>query len=288
MKKTLLMVSMAIFLLFPLQLLAAEGGKVTGTFVVDKDQVQLKHGYAYLYDNEEGWESAKEMRILLSENPVGEEIVTETEIAFKLSDLMKEGKLRGVLILFDPAKTDSIRLTTYYPSIGVRGNKSIQNSSKSPIEGLEVTDRRVKGKLTHEDEGSESFGWPPEKYEVSFDLPLMKAPAVTATLTGAKALKAPQTVALLAKFTAFVNGDMKKVKENGTDNSNRTFDDMMAKASESEKAQLRQMIKEEIASIKKGDLRLVERGDKATLIVSIEGGKSKFEFMKINGKWKSD
>ena len=81
---------------------------------------------------------------------------------------------------------------------------------------------------------------------------------------------------------------MKKARQYATDRSNHETDAYLAQAGEEAKPMLRQMATEMEQTIKTTPLRLVVRGDKATLIVSAADGKNLIGFVKERGKWKTD
>ena len=292
MKKGLLFVLSTLLFLVPLQASAADAGKAAGKFIVGRDAVKIKQSYAYLYDNAEGWGMGKEIRILLSENPVPEQAMTATDVTRKLNELMKQGKLRGVLLIIDADNKNSmILMNDYYPTNEVNSTwriKMLESGGKSPVKGLKITDSGVTGTLKHQTKGDKDIGRPAEKYEISFDTPFIEAPSITANLTGEMALKAPQTVALLAKFAAIFEGDTKGAMEHCTDKSKRELDARLAKDGEYGMAQLQREYGFMEELLKKERLRLVERGDRATLVIQADDGQAMYEFVKEGEKWKSD
>ena len=292
MKKMLLFISLTFCILLPVQARAIDPGTVTGTLTVDKDAILLKHAYAHLHDNTEGWlDTGKEIRILLTDREIPQEALAGLNVFFTLSEMLKQDKLRGMLIRFDPAAPNSIVITILYPPKDpseALANKTLSYGDRSPIDKLKINDQRVVGAIRQHTDGSNELGWPEEDYSLSFSAPLFKEPAVTADLSGKEALKSPQITALLAKCAAMAKGDMKKARQYATDRSNHETDAYLAQAGEEAKPMLRQMATEMEQTIKTTPLRLVVRGDKATLIVSAADGKNLIGFVKERGKWKTD
>lgn len=292
MKKMLLFISLTLCISLPVRALAIDPGTVSGTLTVDKDAVVLKHAYAHLHDNAEGWlDRAREMRILLTDRQVPREALAGLNVFFTLSEMLKQGKLRGVLLRFDPAAPDSIVITNLYPPRDPNeslANKTLSYGDRSPIDKLEITDQRVAGAFKMHTDGNRELGWPEEDYALSFSAPLFKEPAVTSDLSGEKALKSPQVVALLTKCAAMAKGDMKKARQYSTDRSNLETDAYLVQAGAEALPMIRQMAREQEKTVRKGPIRLVERGDRATLIVDAADGKSLMGFVKEGGRWKTD
>lgn len=292
MKKMLLIILLSLCVSLPVRALAIDPGTVTGTLTINQDAIVLKHAYAHLHDNTEGWlDTPREMRILLADRQVPQESLAGLNVFFTLSEMLKQDKLRGILLRFDPAAPNSILITILYPPKDPQeslANKTLSYGDRSPIDRLVISDLRVGGAIKQHSEGNKELDWPAEDYSAIFSAPLFKELPVTADLSGKKALQAPQVVALLAKCAAMAKGDLKKVRQYSTARSNREADTYLAQAGEEAIPMLRQMAVEQEQSIKKGPLRLIVRGDKATLIVGAADGKSMLGFVKEGGIWKSE
>jgi len=291
MKKQLFCLALILCALLPFQARAIDPGTVGGTLTIDKDVIQLKHVYAHLHDNAEGWLDSREMRILLTDRTVPQETVAGLNVFFALAEMLKQNKVRGVLLRFDPATPNSIVITNLYPPKDPNeslANKSLSYGDRSPIDKLAISEQRVSGALKLHSDGNQELGWPLEDYAVSFSAPLFREPAITSDISGAKALKSPQVAVLQAKCAAIVKGDMQKAREYSTDRSNREIDTYLAQAGEETMRMLQQMAGEQEKSLKTAEVRLVERGNRAALIVNAADGKSLINFAKDKGKWKID
>ena len=291
MKKMLLLITIAMCILLPARARAIDPGSASGSFTFDKDTIQLKYAYAHLHDNAEGWLDSKEMRILVTDRQVPQESLAGLNAFSTLSEMLKQDKVRGVLLRFDPAKPNSIIITNLIPPKDPNeslANKSLSYGDRSPIDTLVISDQRVSGAFKLHTAANEEMGWVLEDYAITFSAPLFKEPAITSDVSGSKALKSPQVVALLAKCAAMAKGDMKKARQYSTDRSNLEADTYLAQAGEEGKPMFQQMAVEQEKAIKKGPLRVVVRGNRAALIVSAPDGKNLVEFVQQGGKWKSD
>lgn len=292
MKWMLLFIVLTFWVSFPVQALAIDPGTVTGTLTIDQDAIVLKHAYAHLHDNAEEWlDTPKEMRILLADREVPQEALAGLNPFFTLSEMLKQDKLRGVLLRFNPATPNSIVITVIYPPKDPGeslANKTLSDSARGPIDRLMISDLRVSGTIKQHTVGNKASGWPTVDYSARFSAPLFKELPVTDDLRGKKALRSPQVVALLAKYAAMAKGDLKKVQQYSTDRSIREADTYISRSGDQSMPMMRQMAVEHEQSIKRGSLRLIVRGNKATLIVGTADGKSMVGFVKEGGIWKSE
>jgi hypothetical protein len=292
MKKMLLLITIAMCILLPGRARAIDPGSASGTFTLDQDVIQLKYAYAHLHDNAEGWlETAKEMRVLMTDRQIPQESLAGLNAFSTLAEMVKHDKLRGVLLRFDPADPKSIVITNIMPSKDPTEslkNVSLSYGDRSPIDQLVITDQRVSGAFKLHTSANSDLGWVLEDYAAAFSAPLFKEPALTADISGEKALKSPQVTALLAKCAAMVKGDMNKSRQYSTERSNLEGDTFLTQSGEDGMAMFQQMAGEQEKAIKKGPLRLVVRGNRAALIVSATDGKTLIEFVQQGGKWKTD
>ena len=269
---------------------AIDPGTATGTLKIDNDSVTLTHAYAHLHDNAEGWlDTPKEMRILAADREVDQEALSGMNPFFTLSYMVRQGSVRGVLLRFDPGKPNTIIATVLYPPKDQKyalTNKKLSDREKSPLKKLIISDVRVSASLNQSTDGNQELGWPAVSYNFSFSAPLFKEPAVTATMKGKQALNSPQAKAVLAKAAAMAKGDLDKVKQLSTERMIRQIDMSMSQMSQEEaKNMMRESGLETERSVKKGKLRLIVRGDRASLIVEEKDGNVMFGFIRGNGNW---
>ena len=291
MKMMLLLITIAMCILLPARARAIDPGSASGSFTFDMDTIQLKYAYAHMHDNAEGWLDSKEMRILITDRQVPQESLAGLNAFSTLSEMLKQDKLRGVLLRFDPAKPNSIIITNLFPPKNPNeslANKSLSYGDRSPIDTLAISDQRVSGAFKLHTAANQDMGWALEEYAITFSAPLFKEPAITSDVSCSKALKSPQVAALLAKCAAMAKGDMKKARQYATDRSNLEADTYLAQAGEEGKTMFQQMAVEQEKAVRKGPLRVVVRGNRAALIVSAADGKNLLEFVQQGGKWMND
>ena len=270
---------------------AIDPGTASGTLTVDSDTVKLGHSYAHLHDNAEGWlDMSKEMRILLADREVPETSLAGLNAFMTLSEMVRQNKIRGVLLRFDPAKPNSIIATVLYPPKNPQqalGNETLSNSSKSPIDKLQISDVRVTGAFAHHTDGNADFDWPTVDVKADFSAPLFKEPVVTASLTGKQALDSVQGKAVLAKAKALAKGDLKAAQQFSTQRSNIETEAFMAQAGDEAPKMAKQMGAEMEKELKKSKLKLIVRGSTAALIVGDKGA-SLLNLVLEGGSWKMD
>ncbi|MFH0785862.1 MAG: hypothetical protein V2B20_28480 [Pseudomonadota bacterium] len=292
MKWIFLFIILTFYVSFPVWALAIDPGTVTGTLIIDQDEIVLKHAYAHLHDNAEGWlDWSEEMRILLTDREVSQKALAGLNPVFTLSEMLKQDKLRGVLLRFNPAAPNTVVITVLYPPKAPcesLANKLLSDNGRSPIDRLMINDLRVSGAIKQHADGNKELGVPAEDYSARFSAPLFKELPVTSDLRGKKVLQSPQVVALLTKYAAMAKGDLKKVRQYSTDRSNREIDTNLSRMDEEAMPVIGQMAIEQEQRIKRGPLRLIVRGNKATLIVGPANGKSMMGFVKEEDIWKSE
>lgn len=276
-------------LLSPLSALAIDPGTATGVLKVGSAAVTLTHACAHLHDNAEGWlDFKKELRILVTDREVDQDVLAGLNPFFTLSTMVRQGSLRGVLLRFDPSNPKSVLATVLYPPAeqGMSlGNKTISDSAKSPLENLVVSDVRVSAAISQSSPDSAEQGWPAESYSFKFSAPLFREAAVTATLKGRQALDSPQAKAILARATALISGDLEKVRRYSSERFIRQIDNFLAKSPETAKSMMRESGEESEQAVRKGTLKLIVRGSRATLMVEAKDGNSMFGLTKKEGNW---
>lgn len=270
---------------------AIDPGTSSGTLKVDSDTVTLGYSYSHLHDNAEGWlDRPKEMRILLADREVPEQSLAGLNAFMTLSRMVRQNKIRGVLLRFDPAKPNAIVATILYPPKDPQqelANETLSNSSKSSIKKLQISTVRVSGAFAHHTDGNADFDWPALDCKADFSAPLFNEPAVTASLTGKKALDSVQVKAVLAKAKALAKGDLKAAQQYSTMRSNIEAEAFMAQAGDEEVKMAKQTGVEMEKELKKSRLKLVVRGSTAALIVG-EKGASLFSLVLEGDSWKVD
>jgi hypothetical protein len=271
---------------------AIDPGSATGTLTVDGDRITLNHAYAHLHDNAEGWlDTGKEMRILVSDREIPREAISGLSPFFGLSEMVSEGAVRGVLLRFDPAKPKSVLVTVLYQSKEEGyslANRTISDSEKSPLEDLLISELRVSASVNHSSPGNSDLGWPSESYSFKFSAPLFREPPVTAILRGKAALKSPQIKVVLAKAEAMKKGDLETARKYTSERSNRETDRIFAQSAGEAINMMREAGEDLEQSVVKGKLKLIVRGERASLVVDTGDGKTLYGLVRKDGRWLVD
>jgi len=179
--------------------LAIDTGTASGRFRDDEFDVSFSHAIALEMDNTEGrLDSAKELRVLLTDQ--------ELPISVLYGDafppvwyMAKDGKVKGLLLTFDPTNRGAIVITVLAkPEPGY----SLSNLTISNSEGLwsrlEITPTRVVGELRADAS---------EKAQLRFSAPVFTN-AVEADLKGPAAAASEPVKVLIARAEAIAKGDM--------------------------------------------------------------------------------
>ena len=294
MKTIALLFSLLLVCLICSPVFAIDLGTASGSITIGQDTIVLKHSYAHLHDNAEGWlDTKKELRILLTDRDVSRDVIAGMNPFFSLSEMVREGKVKGALIRLDPSAPKSIVLTLLTPPKDERhslGNKTFSDSTKSPIDSFTISNVRVSGSFQQAAESNPDMGWPAENYTFTFSAPIFNEQAVSATLKGKKALDSKQTKAVLAVASAMMQGDAEKVQKLSTERKNRQMALSLAQLPpENMKAMLQEAGSQMEKTIKKGTLTLIVRGNTASLLVQEKpSGKSMFRVVQKNGIWLVD
>lgn len=261
-------------------------GVATGWLVINGDTVRLMHAYAQVHDNAEGLlDRPSEMRIVLCDREIPQ--ASLSGIAFlPVSDLAREGRVRGLLLAFDPANRNSVYVTLLdKPAEEGRSliTQTLSVSGDGPIRNLLISAQRVGGELEHADSDmTPDSRLPALAYAVSFSAPVFNEPAVTEDLKGKAAKKSVQVKVLTDRAKALARGDLETVKRLSTAESNRQSETMLAGGGDD----ILRMAKEFAADMQKslrGVKRVVVRGDRAVVIF---GDKSWTTMRMENGEWK--
>ena len=294
MKTISLLFSLLLVCLFYSPVFAIDLGTASGSITIGQDTIVLKHSYAHLHDNAEGWlDTKKELRILVTDRDVSRDVIAGMNPFFTLSEMVREGKIKGALIRLDPSVPKSIVLTLLTPPKDERyslGNKTFSDSTKNPIDSFTISNVRVSGSFKQVAESNPDMGWPAENYTFTFSAPIFNEQAVSATLKGKKALDSKQTKAVLAVASAMMQGDAEKVQKLSTERKNRQMAQSLAQLPpENMKAMLQEAGSQMEQTIKKGMLTLIVRGSTASLLVQEKpSGKSMFRVVQKNGIWLVD
>ncbi|MFH1830551.1 MAG: hypothetical protein ABH871_07235 [Pseudomonadota bacterium] len=246
---------------------AIDPGRATGTLKVGKHQIELKHAYAHKYNNEEELLNGPELRILLTDQEVPQELLSGYDALMRIDGWVREGKVRGVLIKLDPKNPSAGMSGTllFRPAKPKSSLISFISSGQGGVGDFMMGNNRVGGKAAYK---SESQGFskdiPPFEFFVSFSAPLFHDEKITAKLTGAKAAKSAPAQALIAYYKALSLGDFEPTQNSPINERWKT-----------DPLQLEQKIN-----------RVFIRGARAVVILQEDGEKSAQSMIQKNGVWK--
>ena len=237
---------------------ALDPGKVQGTFTVNKETVQLSKAYAHLHDNAEGLlERPKELRILLVDREVPPGALSGIALLPAL-EMAKEGKLRGLLLQFDPSDRHNLEVTLLYPPVKsgqALMTQTLSDTAKELIKKLEVSAQFVSGEFEQGDQNATApkdmhrsqnataaqemeadqddvavVDMPKLTYALQFNARLSKELPVSSDLKGKAAENSPQVKVLREKARALAKNDFEALRKLCTERINRFNDDLRKKA----------------------------------------------------------
>jgi hypothetical protein len=256
----------------------------TGTLILGEKSIPLKFAYAFERPNDEALPPKVELRLLLTDQPVPLEAQEST---FGLYPLQQDGKFVGVDFLFDQKEPDRNFSGHLFPA-PPQPPSSFSLSNKKYFTELKLTGGVVAGKVASEESRAPS----PEgesllyRYEASFSAPIRKAPAVTKILQG-KAAQAHALVPVIARYFAAVRkGDypaMQKLVSKGTLVAWARLEKQIGAAE-----YRRQLVEfgKMVEFNPKTITHLVLRGEQATVVSKIKGGKDIATLRREDGVWK--
>lgn len=280
----------ALLLLF-LLLQAIDPGVASGTLQVGDQAIELKHAYAYRYDNEEGLLDGPELRVLLSDREVENDLLSGYDGPDRIEALVREGKLRGVLLRFDPRKqAEGLEGMLLFPPANPQASLVFFTSSRrGDLKRLETLNDRVTGEAGHESRAGE-FGEdvPAFKFSATFSAPLFHDERVTARLNGAAAVRSAPAQALLAFERALRASDYANAQPLATEAKWREIEFYRAQAGE---AAFREAIRERIPAANervRQISRVIMRDKRAIILLEEAGGSTAISLVQVEGKWKID
>jgi hypothetical protein len=268
---------------------AIDPGTAQGTLQVNEETIPLSQAYTHLHDNAEGLlDRPKELRVLLVDREVPQETLAGISVVEPLDEMVKDGRVRGLLLRMDPAANSYVLVTLLYPPADPREalmTQTISATGHKAMKSLQIAGNRVMGEIEQQQSTESSFaGFPKVGYSIRFSAPLFHELPITADIKGEAARRSPQGLALREKARALAKGDIGAVRRLSTDRANRRLDNFISRGAE----EYMTMIKQEGAEMEvslKSIRRVVERGDRAVVIWK---GDSWITMFRKGGEWKID
>ncbi len=266
--------------------------RVRGVLESDGRRLELRQGVALLHDDAEGLDGGVErLRLLLSDAPVDPAALEGESPELALQGRARSGALRGVLLSLDPAAPEQVVITPLLPPAPgatptVFSLTLFRSGGPGPgaFESFAVSGQRLRASLQHRREtpdGAVAEGL--RSLSLQVDLPLRREAAVTARVQGGEAVRAtPQGRLALDRARAMAALDaagLARLRAQAPADGPPLPDAELLPL-------LRELAAEQLQGLQSPDLLLVERGDRAVLVIRQgEGSRSWITFHRLNGVW---
>ena len=257
---------------------------VTGTLILDKKLVSLKYAYGFERVDDEALPPKVKLHLLLTDQPVPVEALEGT---FGLYSLQQEGKLVGIEFQLDQKEPDRNFTGHLFPA-PPQPTSNFSVSNKKYFATLKLGGGVIEGELASEESRApspEGEGLP-YRYDASFRVPIRKAPAVTKILQG-KAAQAHPFVPLMVRYFAAVSKadlvGMQKLVSKATLASWARLEKQVGTAEyRKQLAEFGKMVEFNPKAI----THMVIRGEQATVVSKVKGGKDIATLRREGGVWK--
>lgn len=196
---------------------AIDAGTASGRYKDDEVDVAFSHAIALELDNTEGLlDTPREMRVLLSDRELPVAVLYGQSFP-PVWTMAQEGKVRGLLLKFDPADRTSVVVTVLAkPEPGY----SLGTLSMSNSEGLWARLDAGPTRVTGEFKADAS-----EKVQLRFSAPVFTNP-VEADLKGPAAWASEPVKVLIARAEAMMKGDIATAASLSTETSAARLNDI--------------------------------------------------------------
>lgn len=255
------------------------------TLQLEGTRIPLPFALALQRDNAEGLlDQAQELRILLTDKPVDLARLQGITPVFDLAPGVAAGEFKGILLRLDPAKPTAVIVTLLAPP-KVQGqsltNLTLSRTPDGPFSNFRLHSGKVSGALEHPvEEGSEdmpSFG-----FNLAFDLPVGKAPAITEDLKGKAAAAHPALAALRQRAQCLAKGDIEGAMAYSAPAALARDRAFLSQGGAEARAMLPTMGKQLVKELARVQ-RLIVRSDRATALFP---DNNSFQLRKVDGAWK--
>jgi hypothetical protein len=187
--------------------LAIDAGRATGTLTTAQGATSLSHAYAMQYFNEEGLADGPELRLLLTDRPVDQDLLSGPLLT-ALERAVRKGAVKGIVLRLDPKELNKVpvRGTLLLPPPTPREGLHFFTvaGDSGGLESLKIGGNRVTGKAVFKSNAPSASAF---AYEATFSAPLFKDDP-SGRLIGRKAVESPPAQALLSFERAVRLGDL--------------------------------------------------------------------------------
>jgi hypothetical protein len=278
-------------MLFPLAMALAADTSASGWIEVKGQRVALKHVFAAMAEDAMEGDGKERIEVLLSDKPVPPELQKATDAwSFWAGDQAQKGEMHGIIVYLNP----ETGVWSRGQRLSANGLEFYSHSASSPeasdlvFTPARAADGEIAGKISmkeamrgvDEDQG-------PWRVEAEFRVPVVMRPAITATYTGAEALKSPQYKTVQEHLQACKRQDLDAIRKNLNSNAQK----LMAKYEAMQgKEVVLAMFAEEASDIAQAKLtKIIVRGDTAEVMFAGGSDSTVQQTLRValeNGVWK--
>ncbi|MEP7269970.1 MAG: hypothetical protein ABI882_00620 [Acidobacteriota bacterium] len=265
-------------------------GVANGTLQITGEAIELKYAYAFQCDNAEGMLDGPELRILVSDRELPDDVIAGWNGSMRLQPMVREGRVRGILLKIDPARpTASLNGTLLFPpSSPMESLLLFTSTGNNEIRKLQIANNRVVGEAQYEMKPGEGQEMPAFKFSFSFGAPLFHDQEVTARLTGASAARSAPTQSLLAFEKAVRENNLVLARTLITEAKWHEIEAHRAQVGDATFKQfVRQMIPPSAQRVRQVRQVIIRRS-RAVIILNDGSGKIAMGLAQADGKWKVD
>ena len=270
---------------------------VKGQLTIGDDTRPLRYAYVVEVDDVEGARLQGTPKRYFAIRFTDVEVPPATaRSSWRIASLARAGKVRAVEVNVDPAKRATFGGAIYYaptPKDSPILSITASNSETYVLKDFKVEGNTVSGTalMANPEKWVSLDDKAPQvmfQYSVEFSAPLMRQPAVTATLIGAQAQNSAQVKALLAYEAVCRKGDLAAARKMAVPEASEEWSSVIAQVGE---AQFKKMMMQSAPDAKvrvKQITKVVVRGDRATVIYREQGATGFQPMVKKNGAWMVD
>lgn len=260
-------------------------GTAKGTIAIRDGSIVLKHAYAFDCDNAEGMLDAPELRVLLSDRELPDDVIAGWNGTMRLLPLVRSGGVRGILLKINPAKAmEGLNATLLYPPSTPNASLLfISSSGNKELKSFQIANNRVVGELQYESKGGDEN--PAFKVAATFSAPVFSDQRITARLSGAAAVKSAPVVALLTFEKAIREDNLALAKSIVTSSK---WSEIEAHRDQVGPPAFRAMVKQLIPSEIRRSRQIKQviiREPRATILINDGPGKTAMSLVQVAGKW---
>ena len=257
---------------------------VTGMLTLGEKTIPLKFAYAFERTNDEALPPKTELCLLLTDQAVPLEALEGT---FGLYPLHQDGKLAAVEFQLDQKDAAQNFRGHLFPTLPqTPGSFSVQG--KKYFSELKLTGGVIEGKVASEEEEAPAPGGEPlhYRYEATFRAPIRKAPAVTKIVQGKLAQTHAFVPVISRYFAAMRKGDYPAMQKLVSKSTLAAWVRLEKRMGAAEYRKQLVAFGKLVEFSPKTITHIVLRGEQATVVSKVKGGKDIAALRREDGSWK--